>query len=163
MSLKTSICQRYISSSSRYSKYLAIAMTIASLSAQNSSLAANYDPGGNPAVVMAQVSAARHGGEAIEIKGICYSSCALKLAGGSKMCVSPSSQIGVHEVRNASRTEDYQRGTRNELWTAFFQGMLPACARDLFNARRGFTGGQLTVVSGSDILHACPAIHACGA
>jgi hypothetical protein len=39
--------------------------------------------------------------------------------------------------------------------------MLPACARDLFNARHGFASGKLAVASGSEILRACPTIRAC--
>src|SRR5713226_9722896 len=66
-----------------------------------------YDPGGNPALTMAKVSDARRRGEAVEIRGICYSSCALKLAAGNSLCVSPKSEIGVHEVRDVSRHADY--------------------------------------------------------
>ena len=120
-----------------------------------------YDPGGSPTLALAKVSSARRRDEAVAIRGICNSSCALKLAAGSNLCVSPRSEIGVHEVRTVSRPWDYAGGVRDNLWTGFFEGMLPACARDLFDARHGFASGRLTVVSGNDILRACPTIRAC--
>jgi hypothetical protein len=123
--------------------------------------AAEYDPGGDPALVMSQVMAARQRGETVEIRGICYSACALKLAAGSKLCVSPTSRIGVHEVRQASFPWGYQQGARDHLWTGFFAGMLPACARQLFNERHAFDGGRLAVVAGYEILGACPTIRTC--
>ena len=120
-----------------------------------------YDPGGSPILAMAKVSDARSRGEAVAIRGTCNSSCALKLAAGRSLCVSPTSEIGVHEVRRISRPGDYEGGVRDNLWTGFFEGMLPTCARDLFNARHGFSSGRLAVVSGTDILRACPTIRAC--
>jgi hypothetical protein len=120
-----------------------------------------YDAGGNPVLAMANVTEARNRGEEVAIKGTCNSSCALRLAAGSSLCVSPQAEIGVHEVRRVSRLGDYQRGVRDNLWTGFFEGMLPACARDLFNARHGFASGRLAVVSGAEILRACPTIRAC--
>jgi len=121
----------------------------------------DYDPGGSPILAMEKVSDARRRGEAVEIRGICYSSCAIKLAAGKNLCVSPDAKIGVHEVRSSPRPWDYAGGVRQDLWTAFFEGMLPACARDLFKARHGFDSGRLAVVSGDDILRACPEIRAC--
>ena len=139
----------------------AVVAIIVALVMINGSLAGEYNPGGNPAQTLAQVSAARHRGEAIEIRGVCYSACALKLAAGTRVCVSPTSQIGVHEVRRASLPWGYQAGVRDNLWTGFFERMLPPCARDLFGSRHGFDTGRLTMVSGSDMLRACPAIQAC--
>ncbi len=122
---------------------------------------AEYDAGGSPVLAIAKVTEARNRGEEVAIRGTCNSSCALRLAAGSSLCVSPQAEIGVHEVRRVSRPGDYERGVRDNLWTGFFEGMLPACARDLFNARRGFASGRLAVVSGSEILQACPSIRAC--
>ena len=140
---------------------VAIAAAVIGLAMLNSSRAADYDPGGSPLAAMAEITAARQRGETVEIRGICYSSCALKLAARGKMCVSPTSQIGVHEVRQASMPLGYQGGIRDNLWTGFFQGMLPTCARNLFNSRQGFDSGRLTVVAGYQILAACPTIPAC--
>ncbi len=105
--------------------------------------------------------AARNRGEEVPIRGMCISSCALKLAAGKGLCVSPTASISVHEVRRVSLSGDYAKGVRNNLWTGFFEGMLPACARDLFNARHGFDSGRLFVVSGNDILRVCPTIRSC--
>jgi hypothetical protein len=140
---------------------IAVAAASIVLAGLSASRAADYDPGGNPAQTLAAVMAARQRGAAVEIRGICYSACALKLAAGSGTCVAPNSQIGVHEVRQSSTPWNYQGGVRNNLWTGFFEGMLPACARDLFAQRQGFASGRLIVASGVEILHACPAIHAC--
>lgn len=120
-----------------------------------------YDPGGSPTLALAKMSDSIRQGREVAIRGTCNSSCALKLAAGKNLCVSPRSEIGVHEVRNLSRPLDYAGGVRNELWTGFFEGMLPACARDLFNAKQGFTSGRLAMVSGGEILRACPTIRAC--
>ena len=120
-----------------------------------------YDAGGSPALALAKVSEARRRGEEVAIRGACNSSCALKLAAGNNLCVSPKAEIGVHEVRRTSRPWGYEAGVRDNLWTGFFEGMLPACARDLFNVRHGFSSGRLAVVSGSEILRACPTIRAC--
>jgi len=138
-----------------------IAMAIVVLLAFDGCVGEEYDPGGNPVLAMAKISDARKRGEEVAIRGICASSCALKLAAGSNLCVSPKSEIGVHEVRDVSRPWDYAGGVRDNLWTGFFEGMLPACARDLFEARQGFAGGRLAMVSGSEILRACPTIRAC--
>src|SRR5437016_1824216 len=73
---------------------LAVAAAIVALVLFSNSHAADYDPGGNPAQALAEIMAARQRGEAVEIRGICYSACALKLAAGSGTCVSPNSQIG---------------------------------------------------------------------
>ena len=122
----------------------------------------DYDAGGSPVLALAQVVEARQHGDEVAIRGVCNSSCALKLAASSNLCVSPEAEIGVHEVRLVSRPGDYAGGVRDNLWTGFFEGMLPACARELFRARRGFAGGELVVVSGRDLLSACPTIRACG-
>ena len=121
----------------------------------------SYDPGGDPKQAMFDANDALIHGRQVEIKGACYSSCALKLAAGPRMCISPQSRIGVHEVRSSSRAGDYVGGVRDELWTGFFAGMLPACTRELFAARDGFASGRLTMASGSEILKACPSMHAC--
>ena len=140
---------------------LVIAIAVAVLLTFDGCVGDEYDPGGNPVLAMAKVSDARSRGEAVAIRGTCNSSCALKLAAGRSLCVSPRSEIGVHEVRTALRPGDYAGGVRDNLWTGFFEGMLPACARDLFNVQHGFSSGRLAVVSGSDILRACPNIRAC--
>jgi hypothetical protein len=144
-----------------YPQCLVIAVAIVVLLMFQECLGEEYDPGGSPALAMAQVSKARRLGTAVAIRGICNSSCALKLAAGRNLCVSPASKIGVHEVRKVSRPGDYPGGVRDNLWTGFFEGMLPACARDLFNARHGFDSGRLAVISGADVLRACPTIQAC--
>ena len=122
---------------------------------------AEYDSGGDPAIVMTSIIAAQRRGEEVAIRGVCLSSCALKLSAGNNLCVSPSAEIGVHEVRRAYSAQGYWAGVRDELWTGYFAGMLPGCARDLFNAQQGFGGGRLAMVSGRDILRACPTIRAC--
>jgi len=142
-------------------KCLAVTMALIVLVPFDGSVGAEYDAGGNPALAMAKVMEARQRGEEVAIRGTCNSSCALKLAAGRNLCVSPQSEIGVHEVRRVSRPGDYGAGVRDDLWTGFFEGMLPACARDLFSARHAFTSGTLIVVSGSEILRACPMIRAC--
>jgi hypothetical protein len=136
-------------------------MAIAVLLAFNGCVGREYDPGGNPVLAMAKVSDAGRRGEEVAIRGICNSSCALKLAAGKNLCVSPRAEIGVHEVRSVSRPLDYARGVRDNLWTGFFEGMMPACARDLFAARHGFTSGRLAMVSGNEILQACPTMRSC--
>jgi hypothetical protein len=67
----------------------------------------------------------------------------------------------VHEVRRAVSPASYALGQRDELATAFYATLLPRCARDLFATLHGFESGALTVVSGRDILSACPQIRAC--
>src|SRR5438105_3289417 len=76
-----------------------------------------YNAGGDPVVTLAHVSQARVRGEDVAIRGTCNSSCALKLAAGRNLCVSPAAQIGVHEVRRVSHSGDYDGGVRDELWT----------------------------------------------
>lgn len=120
-----------------------------------------YDPGGSPVEALMRIIEAQRRGEEVAIRGVCSSSCALKLSAGRNLCVSPTAEIGVHEVRQTPVPWSYAAGTRDNLWTGFFQGMLPACARDLFNARQGFASGRLAVVSGGEILRACPTIRAC--
>ena len=144
-----------------FTQFFVISIAITVLLTFDGCVGEEYDPGGSPVLAMAKVLNARRTGEAVEIRGTCNSSCALKLAAGNNLCVSPRSQIGVHEVRTVSRPGDYAGGVRDNLWTGFFEGMPPACARDLFNARHGFTSGRLAVVSGGDILRACPTIRAC--
>jgi len=122
-----------------------------------------YDPGGDPVQAMLRVVQARKRGEEVPIRGVCYSSCALKLSAGPNLCVSPTAQIGVHEVRRVSRPNDYAGGMRDALWTGFYEGMIPACARNLFSARNGFASGWLVTASGTEILRACPTIRACSA
>jgi hypothetical protein len=140
---------------------LGIGVAIVVLLAFDGCVGVEYDGGGSPVLAMAKVSDAGRRGEEVAIRGTCNSSCALKLAAGSSLCVSPRSEIGVHEVRRVSRPGDYAGGVRDDLWTGFFEGMLPACARDLFTARHGFASGRLAVVSGNEILRACPTIRAC--
>lgn len=120
-----------------------------------------YDAGGNPVATLAQVTEARHLGQEVAIRGVCNSSCALKLAAGRNLCVSPEAEIGVHEVRRVSRPGDYQGGVRDNLWTGFFAGMMPPCVRSLLAQRNGFASGELVAVSGRDVLAACPTIRAC--
>jgi hypothetical protein len=136
-------------------------MAIVLLLAFNGCVGREYDPGGNPVLAMAKVSDAGRRGEEVAIRGICNSSCALKLAAGKNLCVSPQAEIGVHEVRSVSRPLDYAGGVRDNLWTGFFEGMMPACARDLFAERHGFTSGRLAMVSGTEILRACPTMRSC--
>ena len=68
---------------------LAVAAAIVALLLFSNSHAADYDPGGNPVQTLAEIMAARQRGEAVEIRGICYSACALKLTllhqGGRKV------------------------------------------------------------------------------
>ena len=123
--------------------------------------AQEYDPGGDPRKIWAEVIVARDRGEEVAIRGTCNSSCALKLTAGKSLCIAPTAEIGIHEVRGVSLPGDYQEGVRDNLWTGFFEGMLPACARDLFNARHAFDSGRLFVVSGNDILRVCPTIRSC--
>ena len=124
---------------------------------------AQYDPGGDPVRAMVEIMAAQRRGEEVPIRGICLSSCALRLSAGRNLCVSPNAEIGVHEVRKTSLPWSYSAGVRDNLWTGFFEGMLPVCARNLFHARYGFAGGRLAMVSGEEILRACPTIRACTA
>ena len=97
----------------------------------------------------------------VEVRGACYSACALKLGSGNGVCVAPSARIGVHEVRRAVSPASYAVGERDMLATAFFETLLPVCARELFASLHGFDGGALTVVSGQDILSACPQFRSC--
>src|SRR5438094_10638784 len=76
-----------------------------------------YNAGGDPVLAIARVSEAQRRGEQVAIRGTCNSSCALKLAAGRNLCVSPTAEIGVHEVRRVSRPGDYSGGVRDELWT----------------------------------------------
>jgi hypothetical protein len=117
-----------------------------------------YDPGGDFLLALVHVSEAQ---EEVPIRGVCFSSCALKLA-APKVCVSPSAQIGVHEVRRASTPTGYNSGTRDEMATAFFEARLPACARRLFASLGGFKSGRLVTARGSELLAACPEIRPCG-
>ena len=144
-----------------YLQFLAIAMSIAVLLTFAGCGREEYDPGGSPSQELASLSDASRLDEPVANRGVCNSSCALKLTAGRNLCVSPTAEIGVHEVRDASPSGNYAGGARDNLWTGFFEGMLPACARNLFNARDGFASGQLTVVSGSDVLQACPTMRAC--
>lgn len=121
----------------------------------------NYDPGGGVVAASTTMLRARGSGERVEIRGACYSACALKLGAGTGVCVAPSARIGVHEVRRAASPASYALGRRDTLATAFFETLLPGCARDLFAGLHGFDGGAPTVVSGSDILSACPQIRSC--
>ena len=120
-----------------------------------------WDPGGDVVAAGKAVLEARRQGSPVAIRGVCFSACALKLGAGAGLCVSPNAAIGVHEVRRAPRPSDYQSGARDNLATGFFEGLLPRCADDLFAARRGFDSGRLTVVSGRDILAACPQMRPC--
>ena len=119
------------------------------------------DHGGSVVAAGTTTLQARAAGQPVEIRGTCYSACALKLASGSGLCIAPSARIGVHEVRRAVSPASYPLGQRDNLATAFFQTLLPRCARDLFASLHGFASGALTVVSGRDILAACPQIRAC--
>lgn len=118
-----------------------------------------YDPGGSPDLALARVETARERGAEVAIRGVCFSACALKLS-ASRLCVSPSAQIGVHEVRRTSEG-DYEHGTRDEMRTAFFAAMLPQCARTLFAERGGFRSGRLVTATGLEVLAACPEIKRC--
>ena len=120
-----------------------------------------HDPGGNMVAAGTTMLQARADGHPVEIRGACYSACALKLAAGDGLCIAPSARIGVHEVRRAMSLASYGLGARDSLATAFFETLLPGCARDLFASLYGFESGALTVVSGRDILAACPQIRAC--
>lgn len=124
---------------------------------------APYDPGGDMLAASQKMFAARAQNKPVEIRGACYSACALKLGSGSGVCVAPSAQIGVHEVRQVDSVWDYRQGARDSLATAFFEGLLPYCARTAFSERRGFDSGQLVVMSGAEVLSACPQIHPCTA
>ena len=99
-------------------------------------------------------------GAPVEIRGACYSACALKLASGRGVCVARDAVIGVHEVREASQA-DYGDGARSDQFTGFFEDMLPRCAERLFASRHAFDSGDLVTFSGQDILAACPQIAAC--
>jgi hypothetical protein len=120
-----------------------------------------YDPGGDMILASTRATNARADNKHVEIRGICYSACALKLASGNGVCVAPSAWIGVHEVRRTTRRLDYAGGFRDDLLTEYFERMLPRCARDLYDARHGFDSGRLVVATGSEILGACPTIHRC--
>jgi hypothetical protein len=119
-----------------------------------------YDPGGDVRIRVAAALDARRRGASVEIRGICYSACALKLASGRRVCVAPDATIGIHEVR-AAQARDYADGARNDLLTGFFEGLLPRCAADLFASRHGFDSGRITTFSGRDVLNACPQFAVC--
>jgi hypothetical protein len=119
------------------------------------------DTGGSVVAASTAMLQARASGQPVEIRGTCYSACALKLASGNGLCIAPSARIGVHEVRRAISPARYGLGARDDFATAFFETLLPRCAHDLFASLHGFGSGTLTVVSGRDILAACPQIRAC--
>jgi hypothetical protein len=119
-----------------------------------------YDPGGDLRGRVAQALDAQRRGAAIEIRGVCYSACALKLASGNSLCIAPDAVIGVHEVRAAHRW-DYAGGMRDDLLTGFFEGMLPYCVDSLLVSRHAFDSGRIVTVSGQEVLNACPQIGAC--
>jgi len=139
----------------------ALALTAAGLVLLSLPACAPYDPGGNMVTASQNMLEARTEHKTVEIRGACYSACALKLGSGSGVCVAPTARIGVHEVRVADSAWDYRQGARNALATAFFEGMLPYCARTAFSARHGFDSGNLVVMSGAEVLSACPQLHAC--
>src|SRR5579863_5452527 len=72
-----------------------------------------YDPGGSVRERMVEARAAQKIGARVEIRGACYSACALKLASGRGLCVSRSAVIGVHEVREAV-LHHYADGARDD-------------------------------------------------
>jgi hypothetical protein len=119
-----------------------------------------YDPGGDIRGRIAQALDAQRRGAATEIRGVCYSACVLKLASGTNVCVARDAVIGVHEVR-AAQQKDYAGGMRDDLFTGFFQGMLPRCVDLLLLNQHAFDSGQIVTVSGQDILNACPQFGAC--
>src|SRR5260370_34755958 len=88
---------------------------------------AEYDAGGSPVLAIAKVTEARNRGDEVAIRGTCNSSCALRLAAGSSLCVSPQAEIGVHEVRPGSRPGGCERGVRANLLDCLFRGTLAGC------------------------------------
>ena len=103
---------------------------------------------------------ARQRAAPVEIRGECYSACALKLASGKGVCVSPNAVVGVHEVRNIG-SRSYADGMRDDFATGFFAALLPKCVEDLFRSRHAFDSGAITALSGRDILAACPQLVRC--
>jgi len=123
----------------------------------------SYDPGGDVMAASRSMFEAQAQGKPVEIRGMCYSACALKLGSGAGLCVAPSARIGVHEVRRVASPWDYRQGVRDELATGYFAGLLPMCARTAFSARHGFDSGSLVVLSGGELLSACPDMRPCAA
>jgi hypothetical protein len=119
-----------------------------------------YDPGGDMRQRIAQAVETQRRGTAIEIRGVCHSACALKLASGNSVCIARDAVIGVHEVRLAHRW-NYAGGMRDDLFTGFFEGMLPPCVDSLLVSRHAFDSGRIVTVSGQDILNACPQFATC--
>ena len=119
-----------------------------------------YDPGGDVRGRIADLLAAQQEGAPVEIRGACYSACALKLASGPGVCVARSAVVGVHEVR-ATAPRDYADGMRDDFFTGVFEGLLPACVDRLFASRHAFDSGELVTFSGREILSACPQFSAC--
>lgn len=119
-----------------------------------------YDPGGDVRERIVEALAAQQDGAPVEIRGACYSACALKLASGRGVCVARNAVIGVHEVR-ATTPSDYADGMRDDFFTGVFEGLLPACVDRLFASRHAFDSGRLVTFSGRDVLSACPQIAAC--
>jgi len=120
----------------------------------------SYDPGGSVRERMVAARAAHETGAQVEVRGACYSACALKLASGRGLCVSRNAVIGVHEVREAT-PRDYADGARDDASTRFFEMMLPRCAESLFASRHGFDSGDLVMFSGQEVLSACPQFATC--
>jgi hypothetical protein len=118
-----------------------------------------YDPGGDVRSRIAAAIEARRAGSPVEIRGECDSACALKLASGRRVCIDRGATIGVHEVRSGSRL--YANGERDDMFTGFFEALLPACAQRLFAAGGAFDGGDLVRFSGQQVLSACPQFTAC--
>lgn len=113
-----------------------------------------YDPGGRVETYLDAVLS----GQPQEVRGTCLSACVLRLA-APRVCVSPDAAIGAHEVRDAPGG-NYVAGTRNSVVTKFFWALLPYCVRATFPPH-SFDKGELTYISGQDILNTCPAIHVC--
>ena len=121
-----------------------------------------YDPGGDVRGRAAQALEAQRRSTPMEVRGVCYSACALKLGSSSNVCVARDAVIGVHEVR-AARPSNYASGMRDDLFTGFFEGMLAPCVDALFASRHAFDGGRIVTVSGQEILNACPQFATCAA
>ena len=119
-----------------------------------------YDPGGELHPRIAAALSAQRSDARVEIRGVCNSACALKLASGRGVCIAPDAVIGVHEVRLARRS-NYAQGVRDDLFTGYFAAILPRCVDALLASRHAFDSGQLVTFSGQEILTACPQFSLC--
>jgi hypothetical protein len=120
-----------------------------------------HDPGGDLDEYLAFVrhSSQRHPVR-FEIRGGCYSACAVKL-GAKDVRISSNLTIGIHEARRVKCAGgSYDAGIRDEEGTALYRASIPACARRIFDSRRAFDSNKITSFTGREVLDACPQIKA---